>query len=451
MKIVSTSVSLITLSNVTLLTMFVLSSTISYAGAPPSDEQLKQAVATYDKMVAEAVDRTTEMRRKAADEALGEIDLGTLTYEQTENLLNASEIYYHSSQRDRIDESLARFSIGSTLESARAALYRLNFLEDKTAEQQHQLIRAMLEQSELQVALHDGELWSQFMNLEWWARPSGVKGLEAQLIALGEYIPHDAPMLGVLGLVDIFDIVAKADPDGHKTREPLRLTCIAALHRLSKYVDPNDPDLSRWNFARDIPGHIRNTIERLNGPAVLGTLVNGPAPPLDFLWVSADRKLNSLNELRGKVVVLDFWTTWCGPCISAFPKLRKLVERYRNLPVEFLGVTSLQGFYIAEGKRIDCKDDSDKEINLMSGFMKAKDMTWTVAFSRQQVFNPQYDVDGIPYVVIIDVERRVRFRKLHPYVDHDRIIGHIDELLRAAGIEPPPAPPPEATDAKNDG
>lgn len=431
-----------TLTNGIVLTTIGVLTTAAFAVAPPSDEQLEQAVAAYDETVAKAPDRSNETLRRAADEALGDIDLGALTFEQTERLLEASNVYFYSSQRDRLDKRLTEFSIGATLESARAAIYRLNLLDGKTVEQQHELVQAMLEQSKLAEALSDGELWSAFMNLVWWAQPESVKGLEPQLIALGKHIPHDAPMLGVSGLVDIFDTVAAADRDRYELREPLRLDCIAALERLAKYVDPNDPDLAKWNFARDIPGHIRNHIERLQGPAVRGTLVNGPAPPLDFLWASGDRDLESLDDLRGKVVVMDFWATWCVPCVASFPQMRTLVERYRDLPVEFLGVTSVQGAHYGPDGRVDCKDDPDKETKLMGEYIKAKDMTWTVVFARQPVYNPQYDVDGIPHVVIIDIEGRVRFRKLHPYVHHGRIIGHIDELLRAQGIEPPPAPEP---------
>jgi thiol-disulfide isomerase/thioredoxin len=296
----------------------------------------------------------------------------------------------------------------------------------------------MLDHPALAEPLRDDELWSSFMVFGWYVHPKEMRGLEPGLIALSEHVPERAPMLSVLGLLNMFNIVADADPTGYERREPLRLATIGALERLALYVDPDDPTLQRWNFARDIPGYIGNQITRLEGPAIRGTLIGGPAPELDFIWASGGRKLASLEELRGKVVVLDFWATWCGPCIASFPKTRELAARYRGYPVEIIGVTSLQGAHYEFGESIDCTDDPEKEMELMAEYVKGRDITWTVAFASQHVYNPEYNVDGIPRVVIIDAKGRVRDADLHPHNDHEREMELIDGLLREAGVEPPP-------------
>ncbi|MGL1488981.1 TlpA family protein disulfide reductase, partial [Vibrio parahaemolyticus] len=69
---------------------------------------------------------------------------------------------------------------------------------------------------------------------------------------------------------------------------------------------------------------------------------------------------------------MDFWATWCGPCVRSFPNVRKIQERYKDSPVVILGVTSLQGYHMdrVAKKRIDTKDNPTLEYSLMPGFIK---------------------------------------------------------------------------------
>jgi thiol-disulfide isomerase/thioredoxin len=159
-------------------------------------------------------------------------------------------------------------------------------------------------------------------------------------------------------------------------------------------------------------------------------LVGKPAAPLHFSWASRDA-LKTLADLRGKVVVLDFWATWCGPCVASFPQMRELTAHYRGLDVVVLGVTSIQGAIIGlQPEPIDTKGNPAKEMALMADYIKAKNITWPIAFSEEAVFNPDYAIRGIPHMAIVAPDGILRHSGLHPAMPHAEKVEKIDALLR---------------------
>jgi thiol-disulfide isomerase/thioredoxin len=215
-------------------------------------------------------------------------------------------------------------------------------------------------------------------------------------------------------------------PDAEETRETVRGRVASAMRAV---------------IEREQDAEMRDSLSEqlawVDGAFARGELLDHPAPEIEFLWASEGAGGAKLSDLRGKVVVVDFWATWCGPCIYSFPDIAELVEHYKGYPVVVLGVTAPQGrHHGADGEVVMTGRDHKREFELMGEFMEQKQMTWPVAFSERSVWT-EYGVQGIPHIVIIDPRGVVRHRELHPMMPKEEKTAMINALLKEAGLETP--------------
>jgi thiol-disulfide isomerase/thioredoxin len=129
---------------------------------------------------------------------------------------------------------------------------------------------------------------------------------------------------------------------------------------------------------------------------------NEAAPELIIKeWL--DKKPIKLSDLRGKVVLVDFWATWCGPCIKNFPKLRQLRAKYKNKGFEIIGITRLYG-------EIGDKEVSEeKEIAFLREFKRRFQLSYPIAVHDTSENHSKYGVESIPSVFLLDKMGRVRY------------------------------------------
>jgi thiol-disulfide isomerase/thioredoxin len=118
-------------------------------------------------------------------------------------------------------------------------------------------------------------------------------------------------------------------------------------------------------------------------------------------WI--DQAPVKLTELRGRVVLLDFWATWCGPCRATFPRLQKWHETYKDKGLVILGVTNFFGR--AEGKQLT----QTQELVYLRDFKKKFHIPYGFAIADSSENDRSYAVSSIPTTFLIDRRGVVRF------------------------------------------
>lgn len=133
--------------------------------------------------------------------------------------------------------------------------------------------------------------------------------------------------------------------------------------------------------------------KRING---LGSFEDGAVAP-DFVQKTPEGEDLKLSDLRGKVVLVDFWASWCGPCRRENPHVKKLYEKYNHRGFEILGV-SLDRTKASWERAIEQDGLEWHHVSDLKG--------WKNEVAKM------YSVSSIPYTILLDQEGRIIARKL---------------------------------------
>jgi thiol-disulfide isomerase/thioredoxin len=121
-----------------------------------------------------------------------------------------------------------------------------------------------------------------------------------------------------------------------------------------------------------------------------------------------------LASLRGKVIVLEFWATWCAPCVAAMPHLNDLADKFRDQAVQFIAIT-------------------DEEQAVVERFVRRREIRGWIGLDTNRATFKAYSVNPIPHTVVVDQRGRLA-AITEPNGLTEDVLQH---CLAADGVTPP--------------
>ena len=117
---------------------------------------------------------------------------------------------------------------------------------------------------------------------------------------------------------------------------------------------------------------------------------DAPMAP-DITLASRSGKNVRLAEMRGDVILLNFWASWCGPCRKEMPKLEALHQKYKDLGVRIVGI------------------NLDSEQGLAEPLLQSTEVSFTILYDPTGSAGEKFGVSAMPSTYIIDRDGRIRY------------------------------------------
>ena len=141
------------------------------------------------------------------------------------------------------------------------------------------------------------------------------------------------------------------------------------------------------------------------------TEMNPPAPPFDFSLSDLNGKVHSLKEFRGKVVLLNFWATWCPACKEDIATLEILNREYKNSGLEIIGISL-----------------DKKGLGEVDSFVQQMKIPYTVLLGDESVIKSYGGLKGVPTSFLLDKEGRI-IKKYSGQINHETVSSDLKTVF----------------------
>jgi|CXWL01.1.fsa_nt_gi thiol-disulfide isomerase/thioredoxin len=134
------------------------------------------------------------------------------------------------------------------------------------------------------------------------------------------------------------------------------------------------------------------------------------AKPLDIAFTAVDSRPVDLKNLRGKVVLVDFWATWCDPCIAELPNVKKVYVAYHDKGFEVVGISLENGKLLPKDTPEQTAAKLVAAKKILTDFTTKEAMPWPQYFDGKHWKNDistRYNIQGIPAMFLLDQEGKV--------------------------------------------
>ena len=136
--------------------------------------------------------------------------------------------------------------------------------------------------------------------------------------------------------------------------------------------------------------------------------LNETAPA--FTITAMDGKKISLNDFKGKYILLDFWATWCAPCVAEIPFVKQIRKKYSRDRLEIIGISE------------------DLDLKKLNAFVKKEEMKWSNFYDRHKEIAQLYGINAYPALILISKEGKIIYKSDYIIDDKDAVPKVLKDL-----------------------